>query len=274
MGFNVQNTTNQFSGRKVKSAYNTAFYRDLNKLTIDSANIILPMVIGVLPPINSAVDFGCGVGSWLSVLKQYGVKKITGFDGPWAAKRTLQIPEECFVEIELDKEISINFKYDLAISLEVAEHLPEKSAVSFVDALTKSSDFVLFSAAIPFQGGTEHVNEQWLDYWNHLFNEKGYIAVDFLRKNIWYEPTVLSTYKQNIILFVKKDVMNNVNVSSSEFCINLPPPAFVHPDFYLEKTGLITYRISRLKIVLFLKRLLKKIVGEIFFFQLKKKLAS
>jgi hypothetical protein len=89
-------------------------------------------------------------------------------------KNRLKIPKECFAEVELDKGISVDRKYDLAISVEVAEHLPPNAADIFIESIVKASDIVLFSAAIPFQGGTNHINEQWPEYWNKLFNKNGY----------------------------------------------------------------------------------------------------
>jgi hypothetical protein len=46
------------------------------------------------------------------------------------------------MEANLDKEISACKKYDLAVSLEVAEHIPETSAEVFIETLTKASDII------------------------------------------------------------------------------------------------------------------------------------
>lgn len=114
-------------------------------------------------------------------MKEAGVNEIRGYDGNWLDKKVLRIPHECFTAIELADGVNVDRKYDLAMSLEVAEHLPAESADLFVESLTKASDFILFSAAIPFAGGTNHINEQWPDYWNSLFNKYGYTVMDFLR---------------------------------------------------------------------------------------------
>jgi hypothetical protein len=47
-------------------------------------------------------------------------------------------------------------RFDLAVCLEVAEHLPPERAESFIRELCDLAPVVLFSAAIPGQGGTGH----------------------------------------------------------------------------------------------------------------------
>ena len=97
-------------------------------------------------------------------------------------------------------------RFDLAISLEVAEHIPESSAEQFVTTLVSLAPVVLFSAAIPGQGGASHVNEQWQNYWALLFRDKGYFTVDWLRPLIWNNPKVAYYYSQNSLLFLTKEV--------------------------------------------------------------------
>lgn len=105
-------------------------------------------------------------------------------------KKKLEIPEERFLSFELNNPFRIDRQFDLVISLEVAEHLPKECAATFVDSLTRLGPVILFSAAIPFQGGTDHINEQWLDYWAKYFQEKGYVAIDCIRKRIWQNDKV------------------------------------------------------------------------------------
>src|SRR5208283_2885437 len=90
----------------------------------------------------------------------------------------------------------------LAMSLEVAEHLPPQSAKGFVDCLTRLAPVVLFSAAIPFQGENHHVNKQWPDYWVALFKADDYLPIDCIRGKIWGNDRVDYWYAQNMILFV------------------------------------------------------------------------
>ena len=96
---------------------------------------------------------------------------------------------------------AVTRRYDLAISIEVAEHIEPGNAEEFVRLLTGLSDTVLFSAAIPGQGGTGHVNEQWPEYWAALFRASGYGAMDCLRTKIWDDAQIPFWYRQNCLIF-------------------------------------------------------------------------
>ena len=89
------------------SAYNQAFYQDRNASTQHAAERILDVVFATLPEISSAADIGCGVGTWLSILRKRGVKNIRGFDGSWVSKDLLEIPNDLFTEYDLTIPIKI-----------------------------------------------------------------------------------------------------------------------------------------------------------------------
>ena len=113
----------------------------------------------------------------------------------------------------------------MAISLEVAEHLPESAADDFTSSLTNLSDFVLFSAAIPFQGGIGHVNEQWLTYWVEKFSSRGYLAVDLVRKRIWENQEIPIWFRQNTLVFVKEERFSDL-VFRSCASDHIPPEVY------------------------------------------------
>ena len=124
-----------------------------------SAQIVLNHVLNLIPGVESVVDVGCGTDVWLSVLKEKGVKTIQGYDGNWVLDaEALAIPRECFSAVDLNKSFEVDRRFDLAMSMEVAEHLVPESSANFVRSLTRLSDIVLFSAAVPGQGGTNHIN--------------------------------------------------------------------------------------------------------------------
>lgn len=215
--------------------YDHHFYADRHGKTVYAANAILPLVLGALPRVDSAADFGCGVGTWLSVLKQLGVSEIRGLDGPWVEHNLLEISREDFQEVNLEEAIRLERRYDLAITLEVAEHISEQSANTFIDSLVSASDFILFSAAIPFQGGNGHVNEQWPDYWVKMFAAREYRVIDFVRKKIWNDENISVWYRQNIFLFANERQIATIN---PKLLINVEDPgplAIVHPEMYRAK---------------------------------------
>jgi hypothetical protein len=166
--------------------------------------VILPIVFKHAD-IKSIVDFGCGTGAWLRCAADIGVPDIQGLDGAWVATDHLCIAPHQFRPADLTKAVELDRKYDLAICLEVAEHLPVSSAGTLVDSITRASDLILFSAAIPLQTGTHHINEQWQDYWAALFDQRGFVASDIVRPAIWGRPDVEWWYQQNTLLFAKGD---------------------------------------------------------------------
>jgi SAM-dependent methyltransferase len=174
--------------------------------------------------IKSVVDVGCGLGTFLRAFKEGGVEDVLGIDGKWCKKELLfeNISQSEFLESDLELEIKINRKFDLAISLEVAEHLSPERAVSFVRDLCNLSDTIIFSAAIPFQGGDNHINERPLSYWVQIFNDHGYECFDEIRPVIWDNSKVFWWYRQNTLLFRKKINEIPKNVDS---IINI-----VHPE--------------------------------------------
>jgi len=170
-----------------------------------SATRLLPVVLGMLRP-RSIVDVGCGVGTWLAVAMEEGILDIVGVDGSHVERDLLQIPASRFVACDLTTDIDLNRTFDLVISLEVAEHLPEQSADAFVSSLVRHGPAVLFSAAIPCGSGTGHVNEQWPAYWAGKFSERGYVAIDCLRPLIWNDPEIEWWYRQNTLLYVHRTI--------------------------------------------------------------------
>ena len=83
--------------------------------------------------------------------------------------------------------------------------MPPERGERFVADLVALAPVVLFSAAIPGQGGTDHINEQWQDYWARLFAKHDYVALDFLRLKFWNDSRIEWWYRQNIILYVRRD---------------------------------------------------------------------
>jgi hypothetical protein len=166
------------------------------------------------------VDVGCGVGTWLRAWKEIGAHSVFVIDGEYVLAAALQIPGSNFAPMDLTRPQSIGHRYDLAESLEVAEHLPPQAARPFVDFLCSLAPVVLFSAAIPFQGGTAHLNEKWPEYWAAMFFANGYEAFDPIRPAIWTHQDVEFWYAQNTFVFVSRDQIHkypNLAGRKSEF---------------------------------------------------------
>ncbi|HEY4517436.1 MAG TPA: class I SAM-dependent methyltransferase [Candidatus Paceibacterota bacterium] len=217
-----------------KGVYNKHFFHHLQADSLRSAKVIVPLVLQYLKP-RSVLDIGCGTGAFLSVFKEQG-SIILGVDGAWVSKEERSIPDDAFQSADLERPLHLNKQFDLVVSLEVAEHISKASAKNFVENCTRHGDLVLFSAAIPHQGGTHHINEQWPSYWVALFAEQGYVPVDCLRKKIWNNPEVSFWFAQNILFFVKKEKLPQYPVLQKECAENgdiiLP---LIHPVLFEAK---------------------------------------
>lgn len=189
-------------------------YEQHGELSAKSARAILPLV---LDGARSVVDVGCGIGTWANVASELGAIDVLGLDGEWVTGPLIAQ----FWAVDLSQPFRLERRFDLAISMEVAEHLPPDRGASFVEDLTRIADRVLFSAAIPGQGGHEHTNEQWPDYWQALFRDHGYEPQDVVRAQVWNNPAVAAWYAQNTFLYVR-------GAEAAEAM----PARVVHPKLY------------------------------------------
>lgn len=207
-----------------------SFVHDPIIYNINSAQKIVPILLEFLHP-HSVVDVGCGIGTWLSVFQDLGVRDILGIDGEYVNKDLLysHIDKSQFISHDLTKPLTINRKFDLVISLEVAEHLPKESSDHFVETLISLGDYIIFSAAIPNQNGDGHINEQWPTYWSDKFQKYGFNMQDCIRYIFWSNTDVNWWYKQNIFLVVKNGIEPSI-ITSSTNALNI-----VHPELYQHK---------------------------------------
>jgi len=186
--------------------YTARFYDELGATAEPSARRVWPRVLA-LAPIRSAVDVGCGDGGWLAALTALGVEDVLGIEGGWIADAQLRIPLQRVRRADLGRAVTVERRFDLACSLEVAEHLDPERAPGFVADLAALAPLVLFSAAVPGQGGPHHVNEQWPGYWADLFARHGLRPVDCLRTALWQDEQVTWWYRQNLLLFAHEEAL-------------------------------------------------------------------
>jgi SAM-dependent methyltransferase len=208
--------------------YGGAFYAYQKTGSLSSADAVVPVVRDIVQP-ASVVDVGCGVGGWLAAFARAGVEDIAGLDGDHVPRAELVIPADRFRAIDLREPFELPRTFDLAVSLEVAEHLPASSADAFVASLTKLAPAILFSAAVPHQGGWNHLNEQWPQYWAEIFARRDFFPVDCLRERFWNQANVRWWYAQNMVLYLRGDhALWRRYTRSTE-----PLRAVVHPQNYL-----------------------------------------
>ncbi len=225
--------------------YNEQFFEGRQASATDSARAVVPVVVSLLEP-KSVVDVGCAMGEWLLVFRDAGVEDFLGIDGDYVRRERLVIPADRFVERNLSQGVELDRTFDLAVSLEVAEHLPESSAETFVASLVRLSRVVLFSAAIPHQGGTGHLNEQWPSYWAERFAAHGYVPIDALRPRLWNLAPVRRWYRQNTLLFIHPDELaSRPELEAERERTDADRLDVVHPLTYLKKANPSTRRLVR-----------------------------
>lgn len=191
--------------------YGEEFFHEIKTSAQQSAKAVLPVLWEILDnKVESVVDVGCGTGSWLAqVSSLFAVDDVLGIDGEYVNLKELEIPVHKFQAQDLTTTLSVQRRFDLVMCLEVAEHLPPHGSDSFINSLTSLGDTILFSAAIPLQPGTNHINTHFPHYWVELFAQNGYKCVDCLREKFWNDNQVEWWYAQNMLVFVKEEVLRH-----------------------------------------------------------------
>jgi SAM-dependent methyltransferase len=215
--------------------YDFEWHKTHGDQTSASADVIVPQLKSMLE-VDSVLDVGCGDGRWLACFQSSGVPTICGVDGAWTDQTRLLISKHDFKVQDLSKPFDLGRRFDLAMSLEVAEHVAPEFSTQFIENLTKHSDAVLFGAAIPFQGGFRHINERWPSYWAKLFDLQGYECFDPVRSQIWGREDVAVWYRQNMLLYVKgerHDLISRIRDYLDSNHVNEMPIDVVHPERYL-----------------------------------------
>lgn len=204
--------------------YPNKFYAQRESKTSYAARVILDILFNEFE-INSAIDLGCGNGVWVTELERRGVSRTLGVDGPWVP-RNLFLSQSDYLEhnFALEKFI-IKERFDLVICLEMFEHIPHARSIELISTISSITDCVLFSAAVPNQGGNGHINEQYLSYWVKLFQNKGFYVNDTIRPKIWNDPAIPYWYRQNIVIFSRVECLTQFG-----------PIDIIHPETLIEKT--------------------------------------
>ena len=215
------------------SKYSDEFYSTRRAHTLASAMTVLSAVRASFH-FDSVVDLGCGTGTWLAAAAELGASRLRGLEGNWVTRDMLDAPAIELNNLDLSRPIPVEAigRFDLAICLEVAEHLPPHRADGVVDELCSMSDVVLFGAAVPGQRGVGHVNEQWQTYWQVRFADRGYSPND-LRPLFWSDEQVLPHYAQNSFVYTKGGPV----LAPSGFPVNIVHPGvlqqYEHPSVKL-----------------------------------------
>lgn len=194
-------------------SYRSEFFDYIETGSVRSAEIVVPAVRTLLA-VGSVLDVGCGRGAWLSEWCRQGVADVAGVDGAYVARERLLIPTDRFRAHDLAQPIDLGRRFDLVQSLEVAEHLAEGAANVFVDNLVRHGSVILFSAAVPGQGGEHHVNEQPYRYWRDKFLARGYVLFDAVRPLLAGDRRIEPWYRYNLLLFASPSAIGRLTAAA------------------------------------------------------------
>ncbi|MCP8885312.1 class I SAM-dependent methyltransferase [Devosia sp. XJ19-1] len=215
--------------------YPPDFYADRRGHTLHAARQILRALPEGLKR-DRLADIGCGTGTFLAAALDMGAEHVFGIEGDWVKPAMLDDPRIGFRAANLEEAFE-GPGVDLVLSLEVAEHLSAQRAAGFVADLVAMAPAVLFSAAIPGQGGVGHSNEQWQSFWAQHFAGHGYRAFDVVRPLIWSDEAVPAWYRQNIVLYLDDAMATALGVTPTD-------PALldkVHPAFWARANRELKY---------------------------------
>ena len=201
-------------------------------LEIDSSQApsrVVPKLLEWFQP-NSVVDVGCGIGTWLKSFEDLGVKHVLGIEGDHLNRNLTLIDNQKIISHDLELPFHFDTTFDLVMSLEVAEHISPDSANVFIQSLVNLGEVILFSAAVPNQGGQHHLNEQWVEYWQEKFLQHQFHFYDVLRPLFWKDDAVDWYYKQNMFLVIKEGV-------DHPFKENQTILNYIHPELFTQKVN-------------------------------------
>lgn len=186
--------------------YDADYYaKDVDGAALSSMPVMVDTILREFAP-DTVMDVGCGTGAMLMELAQRDCK-VQGLEYSEAAlkicrDRGLTVTQMDFENDALDP--SLKKAFDLVVSTEVAEHLPEDIADAYVKLLASLADRVIFTAATPGQGGTDHVNEQSNAYWTGKFAKLGFEydeATSMAWRGEWRDSgKVASWYADNLMI--------------------------------------------------------------------------
>jgi len=228
-----------------KLKYKNKFYLRHRALTSSSSKRIIELFPDFFHP-KSILDIGCGTGEWLrSFQEKYLSCKIFGIDGDWVKPHDLVCKNINFINMDLKHELSsvvLDKKYDLVCCLETITDLSENRGKILIKEITKITKLCLFSSGTPVQNHGPHVNIQWQSYWHSLFEQNGFVALDFIRSKTWNDPSVGPWYSQNCFLFVEKSWLKE-NLKWQNHVSNIKIPTdIIHPKLLptpIKNIGLI-----------------------------------
>ncbi len=223
--------------------FDPAIYELIRAGAVASAERVVPLVREYVAP-ETVIDVGGGEGWWAREFAKGGAQTIVldesvdvyrfeQFDHESGGGRVDFFPANLAApHRSLVPDVMERAPYDLALCLEVAEHLPASAGAGLIEFLCDLAPVIRFSAAIPGQGGHGHLNEQWPGYWADLFLARGLVCTEELRWEFWDDARVEPWYAQNLLIFAKYGWFDEKRLSFTKY-----PKRLIHPTTWCYYRG-------------------------------------
>ena len=148
---------------------------------------------------NIVLDIGCGPGIYVHSMNDLAIQSF-GID----------IDDRVLGKKNLFKQniLDTYFIADTCICLEVFEHIDSEYNDDLVEKVSKMfQDTLIFSAAVPGQGGVGHINCQTKEYWSDKFLltercHRNYLMEDLL-KHYCQQGRYMGWFYNNVMIFSK-----------------------------------------------------------------------
>jgi len=181
------------------------------------ARRVLAVLLDLIEFPRSVVDLGGNTGAWCKAFKEAGATRVLCIDHPGVRSDRMMIEENEFMPCDLRAALPEPVPCDMALCLEVLEHLPAAAGEAALDFLTQSAPLVLFSAGVPGQPGWEHINSRPPSYWKDAFQRRGFERFDIIRPRILGDTSLPFWYRQNIFLFAGREGLSRLRVRHLAF---------------------------------------------------------
>ncbi|MGI0140313.1 MAG: class I SAM-dependent methyltransferase [Thermoplasmata archaeon] len=228
------------------TAYGASFYESEGESSKRSSAVLVPELIELVGP-RSIVDVGCGLGHFLNRFQEAGVTDVVGVEGDWARQAPLATPLARLRFLDLNAPIDLGRRFDLALCLEVAEHVEPENADRMVDSLTRLASVIAFSGAVPSQGGSHHVNEQWPEYWARKFRIRNFDAFDPLRARFLEDERVSVFYAQNLVLYAERGSAAHERLRATRSLVRGRVPFYIRAQRHPIAARIVNALPSRLR---------------------------
>lgn len=168
-----------------------------------SAPVIARLLLDWFPSVRSVAAVCGAPRPWLQEFQARGIERLLGL-GEEAEETAPRKGQTTVSRVDVERDFAPSDRFDLVLSTDIAEALPDRALARFVDQLARTGDLVVFGAAAPGQSARPGATERWPGFWISQFAHHGYEHFDVLRPVLWYDQRVNWRYAQNLIVYARR----------------------------------------------------------------------